>query len=112
MKNLKKDLQAVNKEIKTLVNKVQKIIVEVEKLETGKPAKKVVTKKPAVTKKTKKLSAITNVLGLIQGSPEGIDTATLVKKTGFANAKIHTIVYNLKKQGKVKSEKKGFYVKV
>ena len=112
MKNLKKDLQAVNKEIKTLANKVKKIIVEVEKLETEKPTKKVVVKKPAVAKKTKKLSAIATVLELIQESLEGIDTAALVKKTGFANAKIHTIVYNLKKQGKVKSEKKGFYVKV
>ncbi len=111
MTNLKKDLQAVNKKIKTLANKVKKIIVEIEKLETGKPAKKVVVKKPAIVKKPKKLSAVATVLGLIQGSPEGIDTATLIKKTGFANAKIHPIVYNLKKQGKVKSEKRGIYVK-
>ena len=111
MKNLKKDLQAVNKEIKTLANKVKKMIVKIEKLETGKPAKKIVAKKPAVAKKAKKLSAVAIVLGLIQESPEGIDTATLIKKTGFANAKIHMIVYKLKKQGKVKSEKRGFYVK-
>jgi len=112
MKSLKKDLQAVNKEIKTLANKVKKIIVEVEKLETGKPAKKVVVKKPAVAKKPAKLSAVATVLELIQESLEGIDTATLAKKIGFAKTKIHTIVYKLKKQGKVKSEKKGFYVKV
>ena len=111
MKNLKKDLQAVNKEIKTLSNKVKKMIVAVEKLETGKPAKKVVVKKSVVVKKATKMSAIAIVLELIQGSPEGIDTAILIKKTGFANAKIHTIVYKLKKQGKVKSEKRGIYVK-
>ncbi len=87
------------------------MIVAVEKTETGKPKKKVAVKKPAVAKKSKKLSAIATVLGLIQGSPEGIDTATLIKKTGFANAKIHIIVYKLKKQGKVKSEKRGIYVK-
>ena len=108
MKNLKKNLLVVNRELKTLANKVQKIIMKVEKLETGKPVKKVVAKKPAAAKK---ISAVATVLGLIQGSPEGIDTATLVKKTGFASAKIHTIVYNLKKQGKVKSGKKGFYMK-
>jgi len=111
MKNLKKDLQAVNKEIKTLTNKVKKMIVAVEKSETGKPAKKVVVKKPAVVKRATKLSAIATVLGLIQRSRNGIDTATLIKRTGFTNAKIHTLVYNLKKQGKVKSEKRGIYVK-
>ena len=90
---------------------VKKLIVEIEKFETGKPPKKVAAKKPAVAKKTKKLSAVATVLGLIQGSPKGIDTATLIKMTGFANAKIHMTVYKLKKQGKVKSEKRGIYVK-
>ena len=111
MKNLKKDLQAVNKEIKALSNKVVKLIDAVDKFEKPKITEKMADKKPAVAKKTKKLSAVATVLGLIQGSPEGIDTATLIKKTGFANAKIHTIVYKLKKQGKVKSEKRGIYVK-
>jgi len=111
MTNLKKDLQAVNREIKTLTHKVKKMIVAVEKSETGKPAKNVVSKKPAAAKKAKKLSAVAIVLGLIQGSQNGIDTATLIKKTGFTNAKIHMNVYKLKKQGKVKSEKRGIYVK-
>ena len=111
MKNLKKELQAVNKEIKTLANKVAKLIDAVDKFEKPKITKKIAVKKPAVVKKPVKLSAIATVLGLIQGSQKGIDTATLIKKTGFANAKIHTIVYNLKKQGKVKSEKRGIYVK-
>jgi len=43
--NLKSNLQAVNREIKTLVNKVKKMIVEVEALETGKPKKKVIEQK-------------------------------------------------------------------
>jgi len=86
------------------------LIVAVDKFEKLKITKKVAAKKPA-TKKIKKISAIATVLGLIQESLEGIDTAILVKKTGFANAKIHMVVYKLKKQGKVKSEKKGFYVK-
>lgn len=110
MKNLKKDLQAVSREIKALTKKVENLITTVNKIEKPAAIKKKVTKKPAA-KKPAKLSAVATILDLIQGLPEGIDTATLVKKTGFANAKIHTIVYNLKKQGKVKSEKKGFYVK-
>ena len=38
-------------------------------------------------------------------------TSTLKKKTGFADHKIHTIIYNLKKQGKIKSVGRGVYVK-
>ena len=34
-----------------------------------------------------------------------------MKKTGFSEKQIHNIVYKLKKQGKVKSEGKGVYVK-
>jgi len=110
MKKLKKDLQAVNREIKTLANKVKKMIAAVDKIEKPGAIKKPVTKRPTA-KKPAKLSAVATVLDLIQGSQKGIDTATLVKKAGFANAKIHTIIYNLKKQGKVKSEKRGIYVK-
>ena len=62
------------------------MIVAVDKYKKLKITKKVAAKKPAA-KKTKKISAIATVLGLIQKSLEGIDTATLVKKTGFANNK-------------------------
>jgi hypothetical protein len=34
-----------------------------------------------------------------------------MQKTGYENKKIHNLVYKLKKQGKIKSETKGVYVK-
>ena len=114
--NLKKDLQAVNRGINALEKKVAKIIAAIDKLEkakakTGKtkPKKKVVVKKPAV-KKTAKTS-IDTVLAIIKMSKKGVNTATLMKKTGFSEKQIHNIVYKLKKQGKVKSEGKGVYLK-
>ncbi|MBL7180243.1 MAG: GIY-YIG nuclease family protein [Desulfobacterales bacterium] len=115
--NLKKDLQSVNKELKALAKKVDKLIVAVEKLEKPKtktektkPVKKEVATKSA-PKKEAKLTAIDAILGFIKRSKNGADTAALAKKTGFNEKKIHNIVYKLKKQGKVKSEKKGVYVK-
>ena len=45
MKNLKKDLQAVNKEIKTLADKVARLIVAVDKYKKLKITKKVAAKK-------------------------------------------------------------------
>jgi len=97
MKNLKKNLQSVNKELKALAKKVDKIVVAVGK----KPA----AKKPA------KLTAVDTVLAIIRRSRKGVDTATLKKKTGFIDYKIHNIVYKLKQQGKIKSVGRGVYLK-
>ena len=126
MKNLKKNLQSVNKELKAIAMKLEKIVVAIGKLDKPKVAKKpkakvvtikpvektvakmVAAKKPAAKKTTK--TAIGTILGVIKGSKEGVNTAALKKKTGFADHKIHTIIYNLKKQGKIKSEKKGIYL--
>ena len=133
MKNLKKNLQTVNKELKALAKKVDKIVIAVGKLEkpkvTKKPkakpvkakpvkakpvkktvAKKVAVKKPAA-KKPGQLTAVDTVLGFIERSEKGIDTAALIKETGFSEKKIHNIVYKLKKQGKVKSVGRGLYLK-
>ncbi len=128
MKNLKKKLQIINRELKALAKKVDKMVVAVGKLEKPKvakkpkakvvkrkPVKKIVAKKVAVkkvaAKKPAKLTAVDTVVGLIKRSKKGVNTATLKKKTGFKDHKIHTIVYKLKKQGKVKSVGKGVYFK-
>ena len=127
MKNLKKNLQTVNRELKALAKKVDKIVVAVDKLEKSKVAKKpkakVVKRKPAkktVAKKVavKKLAArkttktvIDTVLAIIGRSKKGVNTATLMKKTGFNERQIHNNVYKLKKQGKIKSDQKGVYLK-
>jgi predicted Rossmann fold nucleotide-binding protein DprA/Smf involved in DNA uptake len=126
--NLKKELQTVNKDLKALAKQVDKIVVAVGKLEKPKAAKKpkakavkrkpvkktvakkVAVKKPAAKKTTK--TVIDTVLAIIRRSKKGVNTATLMKKTGFNERQIHNNVYKLKKQGKVKSVGKGIYVKV
>ena len=126
MKNFKKDLNAVSKEIKALQKKVDTLIVKLGKLEkpkaTKKPkakvvkkkpvkktvAKKVAVKKPAAKKPTK--TAVDTILGVIKGSKKGVDTTALMKKTGFNAKKVRNIIFKLKKQGKIKSEVKGIYL--
>ena len=132
MKNLKKNLQAVNRELKALAKKVDRLAVAAGKLEKPKvakkpkakavkrkPARKTVAKKVAakkravkkvVKKKTTK-TAIDTVLSIIKRSKKGVNTAALMKKTGFNEKQIHNNVYKLKKQGKVKSVGKGVYLK-
>ena len=128
MKYLLKDLRAANKDLKALSKKVDKLIVKTEKLEKPKtkaikvkPAKKIVTKakpvkkfvtKKATAKKPAKLTAADTVFGIIKRYRKGVDVATLIKKTGFIRRKIYDNVKILKKQGKIKSEQKGVYLKV
>ena len=126
MKNLKKKLQTLNKDLKALAKKVDKIIAAVGKLEkpktTKKPnvkvvkrkparktvSKKVAVKKPAAKKPTK--TAIDTVLGIINGYKRGVNTATHMKRTGFNEKKIRNNVNTLKKRGKVKSVGRGVYL--
>ena len=128
MKYLLKDLRAANKDLKALSKKVDKLIVKTEKLEKPKtkaikvkPAKKIVTKakpvkkfvtKKATAKKPAKLKAADTVFGIIKRYRKGVDVATLIKRTGFIRRKIYDNVKILKKQGKIKSEQKGVYLKV
>ena len=68
-------------------------------------------KKAKEAKKEKEMTAGDTVLNIIGKSKTGVNTATLQKETGFTTKKIHNIVYKLKKQGKIISERKGFYKK-
>ena len=113
MKELKRDLQSVLKSLRALTQKTDKMIKRLEKLEKAQVAKKPKAKavKKAVAKKPAKLSASGTVLGIIKRSRKGIDTATLEKKTGFKGRKIRDTIFRLRKQGKIKSDPKGIYLK-
>jgi hypothetical protein len=76
----------------------------------SKPVKKVATKK-AAPKKVVKVTAAETVFAVIKKSKKGVDTATLMEKTGFNRVKIANNVKVLKKKGLVKSPEKGVYVK-
>jgi hypothetical protein len=116
MKNLVKDLKAANKDLKALSKKVDKMIVEVGKLDKPKSTKKTVTKakpmKKGTAKKTAKLTAADSLFKIIKRYKKGTDVPTLMKKTGFNRRKIYDNVKILKKQGKIKSAGIGAYVKV
>ena len=117
MKELKRDLQSMAKSLKELTEKTEKMIKTLDKLEKTQMAKKTKEKaKPkaarkAVAKKPTRVSASGTVLAIIKRSRKGVDRATLRNKTDLEGRKIRDIIYRLKKQGKIKSEPKGIYVK-
>ncbi len=113
MKQLKKDLKAVAEDLKRLTQKTEKMIKQLEKPGKAQAAKKPKAKaaKKAIAKKPAKASASETVLTIIKRSRKGIDKATLTKKTGLKDSNIRTILYRLSKQGKIKSDPKGIYLK-
>jgi len=73
-----------------------------------RPTKKAIK----ATKKAPGVKRVTNIdmiVGLIQGSAEGISTAELKEKTGLAESQIWNIVNRASKLGKIKKMKRGIY---
>jgi len=113
MKQLKKDLKAVAEDLKKLTQKTGKMIKQLEKPDKAQAAKKPKAKavKKAAVKKPARVSASETVLAIVKRSRKGIDIAALNKKTGFEGRKVRDIIFRLRKQGKIKSDGKGLYVK-
>ena len=120
---IKQNLQALNKDIQALGKKMDKLIAAVEKEEikkvanktTAKPVKAKTTKKaPAVKapakKNTAQPTATDQVLNIISGSKNGVNTATMMKKTGFDQRKIWSIINRASKAGKIKRAGRGIYI--
>jgi adenylate kinase len=136
MKRLQRDLESVIKNLKALTQKTQKMSKELAKLEKAaakpkpkakrRPAKKAARKKVArkkvarkkaparkkvAVRKRKKITATDTILNIVKRSKKGVNTATLKKKTSYNDAKVRSIVFRLKKAGKIKAPTKGLYVK-
>ena len=113
MKQLKEDLKAMAKDLKKLTQKTDKMIKGLEKPDKAQAVKKPKAKKAGkpVAKKVKKVAAGEAVLAIIKRSRKGVDQATLINKTGFKDKKVRDITYRLRKQGKIKRDRKGLYVK-
>ena len=110
-----KDLQAISNKLTKLANQTEKLAAELGK--TKKPAAKSVktkTKAKAVTKKAPakvaKKTDTDKVLEIINRSKKGVDTATLMKKTGFDQKKVRNMLNRTYKQGKITRVGKGIYI--
>jgi outer membrane biosynthesis protein TonB len=126
LKNLAETLKSFGKVVDELGEKVNEFAelqkkTKPEKEVKPEPAPKLEAK-PAEKKaepkaveeappKEKAVSATETVLNLIQKSRKGVSISTIKDKTGFDSRKVNSIVYRLKKRGKIKSVKKGVYTK-
>ena len=98
---IKSELTAVRREIKALTDKVDEILKDFinideynaakqspKKTAKAKATKKAPAKKSQVRKKRSKLTATDQVLRIIMKRKRGIDTPTLMHKTGFDEKKV------------------------
>jgi hypothetical protein len=106
---LKKDITAVGKKLEKLIAAVEKSQTQVKKAPKAKAVKAKAKKAPA-TKKATKVTATDQVLDIINRSKNGVNTATLMKKTGFNQKKVTNILQRTFKAGKIKRAAKGIYV--
>ena len=113
-----KDLQTVSKELTKLAKQTEKLEAALGKAEKPKAksvktttkAKVVITKK--VPAKVAKKTDTDRLLAIINRSKKGVDTATLMKKTGFDQKKVRNMLTRTYKQGKITRVEKGIYVGV
>ena len=134
---LKKDLQAVKRDIKALETKLEKLLKAHEPMPKAKkvtkkkavkkarvvkkaaakkapakkaPAKKAAAKKAGAANKSSQVTATDKILKIVKRSKKGVDVPTLKKKTGFDDKKVRNIVFRASKEGKIKKSGRGIYV--
>jgi hypothetical protein len=112
---MKKNFTAIGKKLDNLLKAVEKSETKPTKVSKPKavkatPAKK--APKAPVKKKAVKATATDQVLNIINRSKKGVDTATLMEKTGFDLKKVRNIISRTSKQGKIKRADRGIYVGV
>jgi hypothetical protein len=111
-----KDLQAISKELTKLANQAEKLAAEIGKakkpaaksVQTTTKAKDVIIRKAPV--KAAKITDTDKLLAFINRSKKGVDTATLMKKTGFNQKKVRNMLNRTYRQGKITRVAKGIYV--
>ncbi len=136
MKQLRRSLNAISKNLKELTKRTDKLVKALDKLEGAQAkaskTKKTVVKKRAVKRKTatrragakkavkrkvpdkkskRTISATETVLKIVNRSRKGIDTATIQNKTGYNTRKIWDIVHRANKDGKISKVGRGKYAK-
>jgi hypothetical protein len=120
---LKRDIKDIQKDIKALERKTEKLLKALDKEKTTKTkratkrvtarsvkAKRTPAKKAAAGRKRLKLTATDQVLRIIKRSRKGVDVPTLKKKTGFEDKKVRNIIFRTSKEGKIKKVGRGVYV--
>jgi transcriptional repressor NrdR len=100
-------LKILSKETENLIGKMEKR----KKAQAAQEARKKVRERKAAKRKAESLMIAETVLKIIKRHRRGIDISKLKDKTGIDNKIINKIASELRKEGKIKSLRRGFYIK-
>jgi transcriptional repressor NrdR len=100
-------LKSLSQETDNLIGKIEKS----ERAQAVKETKRKARERKLARRKAKFLMMTEAVLKIIKRHRKGIDMSKLKDKAGFDAKKINRIVFQLRKQGKIRSLRRGFYVK-
>lgn len=109
MERIKKEVKALQKQINELSKRTDKMLKLIEK--SSKSPGKTAPRKRGGRASAGRKTAVEAVFEVIKRSRKGVTTAQIKEKTGFKEKKIWDTVNRLKKQGMIKSQGKGIYVK-
>ena len=96
----------LSQESKNLIEKVEKR----EKAPAAKEAEKKARARQFAKRKAVVLEEAETIFKIIKSHKKGVDISKLRDKTDFDAKKLERIVFKLRKQGKIKSLRRGFYV--
>ena len=111
MTDLKKSLNKIAGDLMKVAKKAEALAEKLDSQGKPKQAAKKTAPKKASKKTAKQPTAADTVYKVIARYKKGADVERIKQKTGYDTKKIQNIVYKLKKQGKIKSETKGVYMK-
>ena len=121
MTTAKMVVKSIVKGLKILTKEVEKMEKMLDDLEKGlsakrtkakpKPPRKAGPRKTTAKKKPIKKTAVEQVVAAIGRSKKGVTTEQIRERTGFSEKKIWDAINRAKKQGKVKSVRRGVYAR-
>jgi len=100
-------LKSLSQETDNLIGKIEKT----ERAQAVKETKRKARERKLARRKAKFLMITEAVLKVIKRHRKGIDMSKLKDKAGLDAMKINRIVFQLRREGKIKSLRRGFYVK-
>ena len=114
-RTLKKELQDLARDMKSLENKIERMIKAFDGSQSqgvsgAKPVKKDSTAQSAQKKAVESTDTDRIVKLIVRRKKNGVDVTTLSEKTGFSPQKIRGIIYRALKKGKIKRLDRGIYV--
>lgn len=105
MKQVRKDLQTITKQLDKLRKKTEKMTERVKELGKQKPTRRAPSKRNVATP-----TVMDQLIRVMKRHRKGVDVATLMNETGFGETKVRNTLNRAYKQGKISRLQRGIYV--